>query len=540
MQNSATASAPLMMAYIHAKTNYSELVAGANGAIQQVAPDWLGVNEHGELIIDEKKYDPAFVAEMQQQGITVIPMLANGFLRDYGITALRNAEALTSQVAAMVYDRGFDGISYDIENVTHMERDLQTAFVRLLRQKMPDKIISVAVAANPSGWSQGWHASYDMAALAQYADYLMIMAYDEGYGGGPERPVASIDWVERCIRDVLDRGAPGEKVVLGIPLYGRMWSADGSQLGLGTELIQVQQVIDDPRLTDKVFSYDETAQCAVLRFTANSPYPLYSWRTIPAGHYTLYYENERSLQQKITLMHKYGLKGLGFWSLGQADAGIWNVITPYSQGRFYDDITGHWAEAPISYSISSGWMRWVKEHDFLPEQPVLRSQVAAALAGFFHLSPIPEEDHHDYADLTKDHWSWPTVQAVVYQGMMSSMDAGRTIFGPETAFTRAQFASIFDRLLSVAEFEADCQIDWLNLDNPFADLPTEHWASIPLLRMVHRGLLAGYQNGDMQTMKPDAAINRAELAVMLQRMEGWFSFDEEGVWHVRWEKLGGE
>ena len=539
----STTFEPTMMAYIHAKTNYSELVNSTDGALQQVSPDWMGVDEKGNLIIDEKKYDAAFVAEMKAKGIAVTPMLANGFLRDYGITALKNAEALTDQIVAMVKARDFDGISYDIENVTENERELQTAFVHMLRQKMPDKIISVAVCANPSGWTRGWHASYDMAALAKEADYLMLMAYDEGYGGGPERPVASISFVENCILDLLERGAPPEKIVLGLPLYGRMWSADGSQLGLGTELNQVEQVIGDERLIDKVFRYDEEAQCAVMEFTAPVAYLLYSWKNIPAGRYTLYYENERSLKQKITLMHKYNLQGLGFWSLGQADAAIWNILVPYSQGRFYEDIPTHWAYAPISYSINSGWMRWIKDKEFLPEEPVLRSQVAAALNGFFKLTPPAAEDAWAYADFTPQHWAWQSVQAVVYNGMMSSMDAERTIFGPEAVFTRAQFASIFDRLISVAEFDADRVIELQALQNPYSDLTDDHWAKTPLLRMVQRELLAGYDgavlsDGSLERlMQPDKPISRAELAVMLQRMEKWFGFSSRGKWRVELEGI---
>lgn len=528
-QRLAAAEKPFIMAYIHAKTNYSELVATTNGALTEVSLDWLGVNDQGHLIIDEKKYNAAFIEEMHAQGIKVVPMLSNAFSRELGKKALDNMDVLTDEIARMVYERDFDGINYDFENLSEQERDQQTAFVRMLKAKMPDKSVSVAVCANPSNWTKGWHASYDMAALAASADYLMLMAYDEGYSGGPEKPVASIGYVESCIQDLLKRGAPAEKIVLGIPHYGRLWSKDGSQAGLGVELTAAEKIITSPLLSDKVLSYDETAQTAKLTFTAHSPYPLYSWKDIPAGEYTLWYENERSLQQKIALVHKYGLMGLGNWSLGQADASIWNLIAPWSEGRFYNDIAHHWAEASISYAVSSGWMRWIQDGDFLPEQALLRCQVAATLQPYFQLADIERSDYSRFIDINENYWAWQSIQAVVYQGMMSG--TGDSLFSSEQVFTRAQFASIFDRLITAAEDKAKKSIDWQSLDNPYADLPQEHWAAIPLLRMVDRGLLAGYDENGSRLIKPDQAISRAEMAVLLQRMESWFEIGKDG-WRV--------
>ena len=77
-----------------------------------------------------------------------------------------------------------DGINVDIENVTHEQRDAYTQLVRLLREKIPaHKEVSVAVAANPNDWQTGWHGSYDYAALAEVADHLFLMTYDEHYEG---------------------------------------------------------------------------------------------------------------------------------------------------------------------------------------------------------------------------------------------------------------------------------------------------------------------------------------------------------------------
>lgn len=154
---------------------------------------------------------------MQNRGIKVVPFLSNHWDREKGIKALANRHSLSDQIVSSIVMYNLDGVNVDIENVTHLQREYYTDFVRLLREKMPEgKTLAVAVAPNPYGITTGWHGSYDYKSLAKYSDYLMIMAYDESYPGGPAGPVASYDFVEATIIKALTE-VPKDKIVLGIP-----------------------------------------------------------------------------------------------------------------------------------------------------------------------------------------------------------------------------------------------------------------------------------------------------------------------------------
>ncbi|MCC8022778.1 MAG: SH3 domain-containing protein, partial [Clostridiales bacterium] len=158
--------------------------------------------------------------------------------------------------------------------------------------------------------------SYDYAALGEHADYLMIMAYDESWQGGDAGPVASAGFVENSIKYAL-QFVPAEKLVVGVPFYGRIWSEDAAFNGNGISLAALQSVIEDYNAD---VTYDETYQSPVARFTVREGDVSHSvnGKTLTPGNYTIWFEDEQSLEAKVRLIHDYDLKGMGSWALNQA------------------------------------------------------------------------------------------------------------------------------------------------------------------------------------------------------------------------------
>ena len=62
---------------------------------------------------------------------------------------------------------------------------------------------------------------YDYGAIAPHVDAIRIMAYD--YSTDQPGPIAPLDWVEEIIAGSTEAAGGPEKLVLGIPLYGRNW-----------------------------------------------------------------------------------------------------------------------------------------------------------------------------------------------------------------------------------------------------------------------------------------------------------------------------
>lgn len=360
--------------YFGKTSSYISQVDKTQGNLSQVSPSYFDLNADGSLKITSQ-YDPAFVTQMHARGIKVIPFLSNHWDRTLGRQALSNREKLSSQIAEFIVKNNLDGVQVDIENVTDIDREAYTDLVRLLREKLPaNKEVSVAVAANPNGWTKGWHGSYDYKELSKYASYLMIMAYDESYAGGPQGPVASYSWVERSIQYSLNQGVAADKIVLGIPFYGRYWKEGEATGGAGISNNRVDEMLAKYGGT---VTYDEASQSpkATITIKSGDPTMTIAGNKLTAGTYHIWYENHESIKAKLQLIHKYNLKGSGSWSLGQESSSIWQS---YRTWLAHD---GQLEVSPVSDTQP-------KEQTETDTQPPLKSQPAANTPGAVS-APVP-------------------------------------------------------------------------------------------------------------------------------------------------------
>ncbi|KKB43680.1 glycosyl hydrolase family 18 protein [Bacillus thermotolerans] len=303
-----------------------EIVKKAGDTAHTVSPSYFNLNAEG-MIENSAIVDPLFIKAMHEASIKVIPYLSDQWNETKAKAAFLNKNQLIPQMLDLIDQYNLDGVQIDIEHVTEEDKEGYINFVKELRSKLPNqKELSVAVAANPNGWKEGWHGAYEYAELAKYSDYLMLMAYDQHSMSSREPgPVASLPFVEQSIQYALSEGVPPEKILLGIPFYGRIWSEDGSISGLDVSLEIAEDLIE--KYNGEV-SYDHEYESPVAYITISPEDEwtiLEKWKVpLTPGNYTLWYENMNSLKVKLQLVQKYNLKGTGNWSLGQETEQVWN------------------------------------------------------------------------------------------------------------------------------------------------------------------------------------------------------------------------
>lgn len=487
------------MSYVYFGTGEAQIesVSKAEDTLSVVSPSYFNLDNSGHLTVENLSEN--FIARMHASGVRVVPFLSNHWDREKGELALENGKTLARKVADAILKYNLDGVNVDIENVTHTHRDAYTNFVKELRLLIPPtKEVSVAVAANPWGSEKGWAGSYDYAALSAFCDHLFIMAYDEHYQGGEAGAVASLPFVENSIRYALSK-IPPEKIVLGIPFYGRIWG--GHLNGYGVSL---QKIEEYAKTYQNIVEYDTVAACPVMRLTVKNGQkgPKIAGKNLAPGSYTIYYENADSIKAKLSLVGKYNLKGAGNWSAGQETGDVWEYYQLWLNGRYFSDISDHFAKDEILQVTEDGIMNGKSATAFEPASPLTRAEAAVISARLLDLPKGSAE----FKDVPHTHWAYEAILKVEKAGIMIGYPDGT--FRPGEPVSRAEMTKLLSRMVE----------ETYSGEIYFGDVPSDHWAKEEISALARLGVLTGYPDG---TFRPEQKINRGEAAVILNRISDY-------------------
>jgi len=492
------------MSYIYFgdSSSYVYHIDNTKNSLNEISPSYFDLNEDGSLLLTQA-IDTDFVEEMHNRGIKVVPFLSNHWDRNKGAAALDRRAKLAEEIADAVKKYNLDGVNVDIENMTKEHKDEYSDFVRLLRKELPsDKTIAVSVAPNPYWADSGWQGSYDYSKLAKYSDYLMIMCYDESYESGPAGPVASASFVEKSIIYALEH-VPKEKIVLGLPFYGRFWKNGEQYGGYGISNRTVEKLVQ--KYNGKV-TFDEKTKSAkaVIQIRSYDEKPVVLGRRLEAGTYTIWFENEQSLKYKLTLVNKYDLKGTGSWSLGQEALSTWNYYSMWLNGYYLEDVPGHWAQQYIISMVDKGWMKGISASMFAPNNPLTRAEAATILVRALGLEE-KKGVKFEFTD-THGHWAEDEIKIAAQNGVV--LGTGDGSFSPDRPVSRQELAVMLDRVLNLDAKQKTV--------NPYKDLNASKysWSYDSIIKLTGYGVFTGNSDG---AFYPLSTATRAEMAAIMDR-----------------------
>lgn len=229
----------------------------------------------------------------------------------------------------LLNSRGGNGINIDFEGMGSSDKTPFKNFMVNLCNQMhaanPNYKVSMAL------YAVDWSSSFDMPALNAVVDQFIIMGYDYYYSGsttaGPGAPLYNFQTtynytLAKSITYYLKLGAPRNKLLLGLPWYGREWETSASTAPSATT-----GNFTSSRTYAYIKNNPGTYSPANKRWESNSFNPYYSYTT-SGNKRQCWIDDVYSLGRKFDLVNQRGIAGIGIWALGYDDGyqDYWQTI----------------------------------------------------------------------------------------------------------------------------------------------------------------------------------------------------------------------
>ncbi|AEF85885.1 conserved hypothetical protein [Treponema primitia ZAS-2] len=199
--------------------------------------------------------------------------------------------------------RAYDGLQIDFENIPARDGANFLSFLQDLREGLGNRLFTIALKARTRTLQDD---AYDYGKIKPLVDRILVMAYDEHWSRGEPGPIASMGW-SRQVADYALKTVGPEKLIMGLPFYGRTWGDTdpfSAYVYSGIERIKSENAITEINRENGVpnFSYNVSVKM---------------WA---------YYEDVFSLNIRSSLYLDMGIRSIGFWRIGQEDPLIWNFL----------------------------------------------------------------------------------------------------------------------------------------------------------------------------------------------------------------------
>ncbi|MCC2931549.1 glycoside hydrolase family 18 protein [Bacillus sp. LBG-1-113] len=237
---------------------------------------------------------------------TITNLTSAGFSTELVRQVLNNPTArtnLVNNIYNLVSTRGYGGVMIDFEKVSAADRDLFTGFLRQLRDRLQPGgyVLTIAVPAKTSD-DISWLRGYDYGGIGAVVNYMFIMAYDWHHAGSEPGPVAPITEIRRTIEFAIAQ-VPRRKIIIGVPLYGYNWIIP-YQTGTVASAISNQKSIETAMRYQAPIQYSNEYQS-----------PFFRYRDEQGRTHEVWFEDVRSMSQKMLIVREYGLQAIGAWQL---------------------------------------------------------------------------------------------------------------------------------------------------------------------------------------------------------------------------------
>ncbi len=252
-----------------------------------------------------------------------------------GTSRTQAVEAILDELARSYPELGrnpYSGVTIDFEGLRREQKEDFTAFLQELNARLDEKGLTLYVAVMPATADGVYYDGYDYRAIGEAADKVILMAHDynarslEGfvhstyYKNTALTPIQSVYYSLRAAVDPQTGVQDKDKLALAISCASIAWETDADGMLLSASPTYP--------VTDTVYTRLSGGAQIGWSETYHNPYATYT--TEDGKHVFLWYEDARSVGEKVELARMFGASGVSVWRLG--------LIPDYKDEGLYFDV----------------------------------------------------------------------------------------------------------------------------------------------------------------------------------------------------------
>lgn len=282
--------------------------------INTIFPEWFFIDTVTHRL--QTRIDSAGLALMHQKKLLILPILSNfnsskndfdGKLLHYILKDSVAENNFIKQVADTLAFYKLDGINVDFEELAEKTNEPLTLFQKKLYDALHAKNMLVSMDVEPK------NNDYDYNKLADYNDYIVLMAYDESNGSTGPGPIASQKWIEDALSWTADRIDPS-KIILGISGFGYSWT-DGK---IDSLPLTYNDAINKAKTINAKIIYDDDSYNLHYSYVTQSESD-----STDIAHHEVWFTDAATTFNILRFSDEFPTAGTVLWRLGSEDTRIW-------------------------------------------------------------------------------------------------------------------------------------------------------------------------------------------------------------------------
>lgn len=292
----------------------AEMTAEMTG-VNVISPTWFSVTDETGTISSLASAD--YVKLAHEAGREVWGLIDNfneAFDETTDLAYASVRSRIIEQLLAEAASCGMDGINVDFENLKEAGIPHYLQFLRELTSAAHAQNLVVSV---DTPVPQAYTMYYQRGEQARFVDYMIVMAYDEHFAGSEEAgSVSSLPFVQQAVEE-MTRVMPADQVICGIPFYTRVWTEKFGQSAITSEVLGMDGAKNYAKENQMTETWDASLGQNVATVETSD------------ARYTIWMEDEQSMEEKLKVIQSADLAGVAEWKLGFECADIWSLISKY-------------------------------------------------------------------------------------------------------------------------------------------------------------------------------------------------------------------